>query len=31
MVSERVQNPYLHPENRTDFGGGECHEVTRLV
>ena len=31
MVSEGVQNPYLQPEDRTDFGGGECNEVTRLV
>ena len=32
MVSEGVQNPYLQPEDRTDFGGGgECHKVTRLV
>ena len=22
MVSEGVQNPYLQPEDRTDFGGG---------
>ena len=26
---QRVQ--HLQPEDRTDFGGGECHEVTRSV
>ena len=31
MVSKGVQNTNLQPEDRNDFGGGECHKVTRLV